>query len=416
MSRGTISVPREPLWRPRRYDGPMRIGASTYSREPFLKQIDEIREAGFDYAELDLTWITWEPEKLQAEAEVLAKRIPLLTAHLPPSQFHQADLARFVGFMDALAPVGTEVFNAHFLEARSAPRIAAGAKTSWLSDLVDAATDRDVLVTLENVDEPPEVLRKALDGARDPGNLQGHPGRQEGVPPQDATVDSTVTKSTKSAAGSHRLAPLAKAYWDAYLRQSPLFATAIGMRGYDDRLSDITPEGRARWIAELEAFHKRAIAIPEEGLRPAERTTWSELITSIRTDLDWALSDVEEWTVDPLNGPAVTLLNVESYQAVRTAVDGRRMVTRWGAMASYLEDHVANLRRGPQGGRVAVRCGVLKVIEQIDDLAAKEVDAWPLLKPLADTHGKWKAANRTAFRDGLTSAVRDRVRPAFLRL
>ena len=145
----------------------MRIGASTYSREPFLKQIDEIREAGFDYAELDLTWITWEPEKLQAEAEVLAKRIPLLTAHLPPSQFHQADLARFVGFMDALAPVGTEVFNAHFLEARSAPRIAAGAKTSWLSDLVDAATDRDVLVTLENVDEPPEVLRKALDAVPD---------------------------------------------------------------------------------------------------------------------------------------------------------------------------------------------------------------------------------------------------------
>ena len=54
----------------------MRIGASTYSREPFPKQIDEIREAGFDYAELDLTWITWEPEKLQSEAEVLAKRIP----------------------------------------------------------------------------------------------------------------------------------------------------------------------------------------------------------------------------------------------------------------------------------------------------------------------------------------------------
>src|SRR5439155_1438578 len=156
----------------------------------------------------------------------------------------------------------------------------------------------------------PEGAR--LRGARDPGNLQGHPGRQEGVPPQDATVDSTVTKSMKSAAGSHRLAPLAKAYWDAYLRQSPLFATAIGMRGYDDGL--------------------------------------------------------------------------------------------------------ANLRRGLQGGRVAVRSGVLKVIEQIDDLAVKEVEAWPLLKPLADPHGKWKAADRTAFRDGLTSAVRDRVRPAFVRL
>src|SRR5213080_4232771 len=140
----------------------MRIGASTYSREPFPKQIDEIREAGFDYAELDLTWITWEPEKLQSEAEVLAKRIPLLTAHLPPSQFHQADLARFVGFMDALAPVGTEVFNAHFLEARSAPRMATEAKTSWLSDLVDAATDRDVLVTVENLDQRTDGARQYL--------------------------------------------------------------------------------------------------------------------------------------------------------------------------------------------------------------------------------------------------------------
>ena len=96
----------------------MRIGASTYSREPFPKQVDEVREAGFDYAELDLTWITWEPEKLRSEADALAKRLPLRTAHLPPSQFHQADLARFVGFIDALAPVGTQVFNAHFLEAR----------------------------------------------------------------------------------------------------------------------------------------------------------------------------------------------------------------------------------------------------------------------------------------------------------
>ena len=145
----------------------MRIGASTYSREPFPKQIDEIREAGFDYAELDLTWVTAEPGKLQAEAETLSKRIPLPTAHLPPSQFHNADLARFVGQIDALEPLGTRIFNAHFLEARSAPRISTQAKTSWLQDLVKAATDREVTVTLENVDETPGVLRRVLDEVPD---------------------------------------------------------------------------------------------------------------------------------------------------------------------------------------------------------------------------------------------------------
>src|SRR5256885_16865716 len=103
---------------------------------------------------------------------------------------------------------------------------------------------------------------------------------------QDATVDATVTKSAKSAAGAHRLAPLARAYWDAYLRQSPLFATAIGVRGHDDRLSDITPEGRAGRIAQPEAFYEKAVAIPEEGPRPAQRPTRSGLITSISPDLD----------------------------------------------------------------------------------------------------------------------------------
>jgi sugar phosphate isomerase/epimerase len=145
----------------------MRIGGSTYSREPFPKQIDEIREAGFDYAELDLTWLTWDPEKLQTEAGSLGKRLPLLTAHLAPPQFHDADLARFVGQIDALEPVGTHIFNVHFMEARSAPRISPEAKTSWLQDLVRAATDREVVVTLENVDESPEVLRKVLDAVPD---------------------------------------------------------------------------------------------------------------------------------------------------------------------------------------------------------------------------------------------------------
>ena len=146
---------------------PLRIGGSTYSREPFPKQVEDLRESGFDYAELDLTWLTWEPTKLAAEAEALAKRLPLFTAHLPPSHFHQADLARFVGFIDALEPVGIHIFNAHFMEARSAPRISPQTKASWFADLVRAASDRGAVVTMENVDESPEIIRTVLDAVPD---------------------------------------------------------------------------------------------------------------------------------------------------------------------------------------------------------------------------------------------------------
>ena len=155
------------LMRPRTFDKRVRIGASTYSKEPFGKQVNDARELGFDYVELDLTWVTSEPAKLRDEATELAKKAPLETAHLPPPRFHQADLARFVGFIDACAPTGTKIFNVHFLEARSGPAVRAAAKISWLADLVSAAHDRGAVITIENLDEGPSDLRSALDAVPD---------------------------------------------------------------------------------------------------------------------------------------------------------------------------------------------------------------------------------------------------------
>ncbi len=149
------------------FDGPVRIGASTYSKEPFEKQVSDARELGFDYVELDLTWVTAEPAKLREQATELAKKAPLETAHFPPSKFHQADLARFVGFIDACAPIGMSIFNVHFLEARSGPAVRAEAKLSWLADLVAAADDRGSVISVENLDETPSELRAALEAVPD---------------------------------------------------------------------------------------------------------------------------------------------------------------------------------------------------------------------------------------------------------
>ena len=224
-----------------------------------------------------------------------------------------------------------------------------------------------------------------------------------------------MTKAAGRSA-SQRLDDLAKRYWADYLEDTPLFATAIGVPGYDDRLTDITPKGRARWIARLEATETSVRSIPEHGLAPAGRTTRAELLASVGTNLDEAACHLEEWTVDPLGGPVVGFQNVESYQAVRTIEDGRRMIARWRSMGTSLDDHAANLRRGLAAGKVAVRAGVAKVLEEIEDLTAKPIEQWSFLKPAKEPPVGWTEAERTAFRKGLRSAVADDVRPAIVRL
>ena len=77
-----------------------------------------------------------------------------------------------------------------------------------------------------------------------------------------------MTKRSAVGNSPRDLDAIAQAYWDAVLEDSPAYATAIGVPGHDDRLSDITPAGRGRWTAQLEKFLERARSIPETSLSP----------------------------------------------------------------------------------------------------------------------------------------------------
>ena len=212
-----------------------------------------------------------------------------------------------------------------------------------------------------------------------------------------------------------RLAALAAEYWEAQLANQPVSATQLGDRRYDDRLADITPEGLARIEAQYGAFLARAREIPDGALESADRVTRTALLEDLEGEVDYMRCHLEEWRVDPLGGPQVGYMNIESFQPVRTPAEARAMAVRWRAMGLQLDAHVANLRRGLAAGKVAVRAAVEKVLDELRDLAAKPDAEWPLLRPLQGPHDDWREEDRQEFRDALTSAVREVVRPAFQR-
>lgn len=214
---------------------------------------------------------------------------------------------------------------------------------------------------------------------------------------------------------SERLAALAAEYWEARLANEPVFATQLGERRYDDRLSDLTPEGRARVEAQYAGFFDRARAIQEGGLGAGDRITRTSLLVDLEGKVEFLRCRLVEWTVDPLGGPQVGYLNIESFQPVRNPAEARAMVGRWRAMGLQLGDYVANLRRGLAADKVSVRAGVEKVIDELTDLEARPDEQWPLLRPLSVAHDDWTASDRNVFQDGLTRAVAESVRPAFHR-
>ena len=65
------------------------------------------------------------------------------------------------------------------------------------------------------------------------------------------------------------------------LRENPTDATALGVRDYDNRIRDLSPEARAQRVHEAEAFLGRLRAIPEAPLAPADRVNRAILIRQL---------------------------------------------------------------------------------------------------------------------------------------
>ena len=191
---------------------------------------------------------------------------------------------------------------------------------------------------------------------------------------------------------------LADEYWEGTLRQNPRWATSIGDRRFDALMEDASPSGKAREVARLEDLRTRVA-------REAPSVTRSLLELQLRNDLDQLACSFEEWSVDPLNGPQVELLNLPELQTVTTPEHARDIVLRWRAIGPWLDQVGANLRRGAARGRFAVRDAVAKALTQLDDLLARPPSEWPLVANV----------KAPAIRGELEEAVRASVKPAFER-
>lgn len=197
---------------------------------------------------------------------------------------------------------------------------------------------------------------------------------------------------------------LAEAYWEKYLERHPVHATALGDRRFDDRLDDDSPAARDAWAGELDALETRLGGLADDDGDPVTRAALAEALRTDRAVLD---ADLGSFSVDPIDGIQVSLLNIPSLQLVRTAADADALLARWRAMPRALDVTIERLRDGLRDGRVGVATPIGKAVEQIDDLLARPDAEWPLATP---------AEAAPAIRDELLQLIGEEIRPAYERL
>ncbi|MGZ8562085.1 MAG: DUF885 domain-containing protein [Candidatus Limnocylindria bacterium] len=207
---------------------------------------------------------------------------------------------------------------------------------------------------------------------------------------------------------------LAEEYWDVTLVADPTEGTVLGDHRYGGLLSDISDAGRAALVARLEALRASVAGLPADS-DPEATLTRATLERAIDDRLTHLAADPQAYTVDAMNGPQTGFLDIATLQPLRDAADGEAMLSRWWAMGPWVDEKIAQLRRGLGEGRPPVAGSVRRVIAQLDELAARHAREWPLLDPLRAEHATWSDSAWRAFEVGLAGSVRDGLRPAFAR-
>src|SRR5688572_5879861 len=135
--------------------------------------------------------------------------------------------------------------------------------------------------------------------------------------PGSATESLPPTAPTPSPV----LAALCDEYWEGLMRVAPTWATSLGDRRFDDRLTDISPAGHAAEKQRRQDVLARARAIDPSTLGPADRVTRGLLIEECET---WLLTEgchFEEWVVDPMGGPQTDFLNLPELTPLRNKAE-----------------------------------------------------------------------------------------------
>ena len=259
-----------------------------------------------------------------------------------------------------------------------------------------------------------------------------HPTRLPADPGNDAAGDPADDTAAAAAIAKSALATLAAEAWESHMAAHPVWATALGDRRFDDRLRDNEPGALARDEARLGGFLERAAAIERDVLSPADRVTHAALIDFLRSEHDLAVSGMDAWSVDPLDGPQVTFLNVPSFQPIRTAAEADALLARWQAIGPWIDRLTGTTRDALARGIGAPHALVRSVVAELDDLLARPTEEWPLVDPAReddtpdapdtpaapdapDAPDAWATGRRAAWAEQVRRAVADGIRPAFER-
>lgn len=208
---------------------------------------------------------------------------------------------------------------------------------------------------------------------------------------------------------------LLKEQWEYTLRTSPEFASILGDKRYNDRLSDFSQAAIDADLAQTAAFLKRFEALDTTGFPVQEQLNKDLMVRQLRLALEGARFKEWEMPVLQTSGIHIDLPQVVGMLPFETLKDYEDYLARLEQVPKAFDQVILQMRNGMRDGLMPPQFLLPKIADQCDKLVATPLEANPFAQPLAKFPATFTDAEKARLKAALEGALRGKILPAYSR-
>lgn len=222
-------------------------------------------------------------------------------------------------------------------------------------------------------------------------------------------------QSSDLAARRKKLNDLLAEHWEYTLSTNPEFASIIGDKRWNDKISDASLEAVQKDLARTKEFLGRFEAIDTMGFPEQEALNKTLMVRGLKETLDTARFKNWEIPVNQMSGIHIDTPQVVSYLQFKTVKDYDDYISRMKQLPRLFDQTVTNMRSGMNNGLMPPRFLLEKVLTQTEAIAKQEPEKSPFAQPLANFPKEIPTAEQARIRRDYIAAIRDAVLPAYVK-
>lgn len=210
-----------------------------------------------------------------------------------------------------------------------------------------------------------------------------------------------------------QLSALLAEQWDYVMRTNPEWASILGDKRFNDKLSDVSEKAVYAEIEQRKKFLKRCAAIDTNGFPEQEALNKTLMVRNIQLLLEGVRFRDWEMPVTQFGGIHIDTPQLVSLLPFETVKDYEDYITRLKNLPKQFDDTIDLMRKGVSDHLVPPKILLEQVAKQSATLANTKPEESPFMEPANKFPGSFGAEDKSRLRQEMLGAVRDQVTPAY---